>query len=163
MRLLLRSNSHRPLENGSGVEIAASPDTPRRERWQWQVRLLPGGASSADLDQKAATVTAALSRGDGSSSSVEVSTDPEVASATLEVLEPTDTVQLERGLREVLVFVVGRGQARIEDRHLLTELDVLVLEGDDPYVVDVAAVEAATSIAVVRLTAAGTRGIGWVP
>lgn len=163
MRLLVRSNAHRCVDAGV-VEVAASPDTPRRELWQWQVRVLDAPAVRTPADPGVRRVEALLPRGSGTSSTVEVSGDAATVTPSVDVLEVDGPMSLERDLQEVLVLAVGRGRARVEDRHLLGELDVLVLEGDDPFSVTVEpAADTPTSVAVARLQATGARLIGWVP
>lgn len=180
MRLLLRADAHRPVDGG--IEVAASPDTPRREAWQWHVRVVDdrtavggggdgasnpsahrqnGRAEGAPVGPK--VVTVALPRS-GSNSLLEIATDARAVAATAEVVIAGDPVTLDRDEREVVVMIVGQGRARIEGRHSLGELDALVLEGDDPLSVTVEREgEAPTSVGVVRLRSAGERAIGWVP
>ena len=163
MRLLVRSNAHRPVRDGV-LEIAASPDTPRRERWQWQVRVLDGTTDADPAGAGVRRVQTDLQRSDGPSSLVDVRCDETTVTPSVEAIEITAPSTLQRQPQEVLVLLVGRGRVRVEDRHLLEELDVLVLEGDDPMSVTLEpASDSATSLAVARLQAAGSRAIGWVP
>ena len=163
MRLLVRANSHRVVEDGI-TEIAASPDTPRRELWQWHVRVLEAGNAPAPGDGQGNRTSAALTRGSGSQSLVEVSVDPVAADPAVEVIELHDPREVTRDLQEVVVIVVGRGHVRVEGRHVLGEMDALVLEGDDPFTVSLEQVtDEATSLAIARLHGAGNRAIGWVP
>ncbi|MGB9034984.1 MAG: hypothetical protein WCC45_10745, partial [Paeniglutamicibacter sp.] len=61
MRLLLRANAHR-REPGGGLEIAASPDTRERERWQWDVHLAadPGGQAPLPASVESLVATGAM-------------------------------------------------------------------------------------------------------
>jgi hypothetical protein len=161
MRLLLRSNAHRDVDDGC-LEIAASPDTPRRELWQWDLRLLPADRPEANKPKPVRRVSADLPRGDGSVSRLEVRADPTAAMPSIEVLQVDGLQGISRGPQEVVAVIVGRGLALAEGRHRLGELDVMILEGDDPYVLSLEPQDdAAASVAVVRLEGVGA--IGWVP
>lgn len=176
MRLLLRADAHRPVDGG--IEVAASPDTPRREAWQWYVRVVDDRVGGGDEHDETAPrhngrpqggvnspklVSVTLPRA-GSSSVLEVATDAVAVTATAEVVITGEPLTLERDRREVVVLIVGQGCARVEGRHSLGELDALVLEGDDPLSVTLErGGEASTSVGVVRLRSADERDIGWVP
>ncbi|MEV7648867.1 hypothetical protein [Arthrobacter sp. NPDC089319] len=161
MRLLLRSNSHRDVDDGC-LELAASPDTPRRELWQWDLRLLPADRPQTNNPKPVRRVSAGLTRGDGSVSRLEVCADPTAALPSIEVLQLDGLQRIGRGTQEVVAVVVGRGLTLAEGRHRLGELDVMILEGDDPYDLSLEPQDgAAASVAVVRLEGVGA--IGWVP
>lgn len=154
MRLLLRRNAHRVV--GAEIEIAASPDTPDRERWLWHVRLTEAtGPESASI---------ALNRSDGSVSAVTASVDPAAIVADVRASEPTETVRVVRSAAELVVLVVGAGAVLVEGRHRLAELDALVLAGDELLTV---AVEPrpgeAVSLATVRLRPVTGAQLSWVP
>jgi hypothetical protein len=160
MRLLLRANSHRDVGDGA-LEIAASPDTPRREHWQWDLRLLTDRAPEYPPGPER-RIHADLPRGDGSLSRVEVSTDPALVQPSIEVLQVRGRNGINRSPNEVLALILGRGHTLVEGRHRLDELDVMILEGDDPYALSLATNDGATAtVAVVRLRGIGA--IGWVP
>lgn len=172
MRLLLRASAHRQVDGG--VEIAASPDTPRREAWQWHVRVVENGRAEGGCWENGRaeggtgggtdTITLALPRVGGAAAVLEVASDAGASAATADVFITGAAVTLERDQREVLVLIVGQGMARVEGRHLLGELDALVLEGDDPLSVSVEREgDAPTSVAMVRLRSTGGRAFGWVP
>lgn len=178
MRLLLRAAAHRPVRDG--VEIAASPDTPRREAWQWHVRVVDGRQGAARDDHGVAMtepedqrspaeasprrITLELPRGEDGSGVLVVASDAYAVKASAEVVITGGATTLRRDRHEVVVLVVGQGRARVEGRHSLAQLDALVLEGDDPLDVTVEREgDARTSVAVVRLESAGERAIGWVP
>lgn len=157
MRLLLRANSHRSAPDGT-VEIAASPDTPRRERWEWHLRL-----SDSTNDVRAGTTTAAvkLDRRDGPAV-LTLTSDPAVVLPQAGLLDLP--AELTRTERELVLLVVGSGTVRAEGRHLLSELDALVLAGDDPLQIELEQASAdAASVALIRLEPAGAASIGWVP
>ena len=171
MRLLLRSNSHRDIDDGC-LELAASPDTPRRELWQWDLRLLPADRpqthkfpadrAQANNPKPVRRVSAGLPRGDGSVSRLEGCADPNAAMPSIEVLQLDGLQRIGRGPQEVVAVVVGHGLTLAEGRHRLGELDVMILEGDDPYDLSLEPQDgAAASVAVVRLEGVGA--IGWVP
>lgn len=161
MRLLLRANSHRDL-GSAGLEVASSPDTSGREQWQWHLRLDdPRTAPETGAQVRIAHTT--LARGDGSSSVVTLSTDPERVTGRIETLEADATAPLGREERELVTLVVGRGEVLVERRHRLAELDVLVLEGDDPYEVSIEPVDGPAVLAVARLEPVDATRIAWVP
>lgn len=159
MRLLLRASSHRTAADGA-VEIASSPDTPRRERWQWSLRLTDTAA-----EESTATATAAVTlHRPGGPAVLVVTADPAVVVPHAELLDLTAPAEVTRTEGEVVVLVVGAGLVRAEGRHVLGELDALVLAGDDPLRLTVEQASANTaSVAQVRLHPADGGGIAWVP
>jgi hypothetical protein len=160
--LLLRAGAHRPVDGG--VEVAASPDTPRREAWQWHVRVLEGRSGHGEEQADVERLTLSLPRSGGLPAVLEVSCDPDAAAARAEVVISGEPVTLERDVHEVTVLVVGQGGVRVEGRHLLHELDAMVLEGDDPLRPELERVgEEPTSVAVVRLRSTASQPISWVP
>lgn len=162
MRLLLRANSHRPLD-GAGLELASSPDTAGRELWQWQLRL-DAAQAAPPVRTHVAVAQSELARSDGEFSALSLSTDPTCVTAQIETLEVNGLGWLERDERQLVALVVGRGRVLVERRHLLAELDVLVLEGDDPFAVSLerGGDEPAT-LGVARLDPVGATRIAWVP
>jgi hypothetical protein len=158
MRLLLRRNSHRTVDGA--VEIASSPDTPLRERWQWHLRISPADARPAD----ATTTVTELDRGRGAVSLVTISVDPVLVAADVSHLELGEPRRLERPEEELVVLVIGSGVALVEGRHLLNELDAMVLAGDDPLEVELERASAEpVSLAVVRLSSVDDSSVAWVP
>jgi hypothetical protein len=162
VRLLLRANSYDADDTG-GTRIAASPDTPGRERWQWELGIAqthpPGDDSDGGHIQ-----SVRLLRSADSTTRVVLTADPRAVSAALATLDLSEPAHLARDPRELLALVVGRGVALAEGRHVLGELDTVVLAGDDPTDVRVEQIsEEPVSLAVVRLRPAGTDGLAWVP
>lgn len=157
MRLLLRANSHRVTEDGS-LEVAASPDTPDREPWRWNIRI-----EDADLGSNATDQEIRLEDSHGTVRLLQVSTDPESAQALVEVHDVASRIVVRRQPAELLVLLVHRGEAMIESRHLLAEMDALVLEGNDPVEVSVDSLTHPLGLAVVRLRPNGGRPLAWVP
>lgn len=163
MRLLLRANSHRLVDPGV-TELAAAPDTPLRERWQWHLRLHDCVPEAAE-----GSVIRTVRRGDGGSQVLEVTADPGIARPDTELIEAGSRVEVRRAAEELLVLVVHRGAALVEQRHLLAELDAMVLEGDDPLSVSVDPADSVDSghsplgVAVVRLTPTNPGPLAWVP
>jgi hypothetical protein len=154
MRLLLRRNAHRVI--GDEVEIAAAPDTPDRERWQWHVRVTEAPGSGA--------TAVALNRENGSVSALTVATDPAAVVAEVHATEPAETVRVVRSAGELVVLVVGAGAVLVEDRHLLTELDAMVLAGEEPLAVVVEPQAGSlVSLATIRLSSATGQYLSWVP
>lgn len=162
MRLLLRSNAHRPIEGG--WEVAASPDTPNREVWQWDLRLVRPHAAVPEPTPGSECQAITLPGDDGSALTLQLTCDPTRVAAKAEVMIAGGPTTIERDVRELTVLVVGQGRARVEGRHLLGALDAMVLEGDDPLALDVErAGEHPTSVGVVRIRSAVPQPISWVP
>lgn len=162
MRLLLRANAHQETDDGLGVQIAASPDTPRREQWQWHLRVVSEGSAVGAVPQHARLVSAELPRSDGQAWRVELSADPAAAAPGIDVVRVGGKRWIERGIHEVVVVLAGHGTALVEGRHLLGEMDALILEGDDPLGFSVEPGDGMpVSVAVARLH--GTGALGWVP
>ena len=160
MRLLVRSSAHRRLEGG-GAEIAASPDTPGRERWLWDLRL---DDPTTDGPDGAVRREATLRRGSEEVSRVALDVDPDRVVGEVDVHHLTEVTGLTRHVGELVAIFVGRGQVRVEGRHVLGELDALILEGDDP--LDVALEsepEGEASVAVARVRYVDGSRVAWVP
>ncbi|WP_146755186.1 hypothetical protein [Arthrobacter sp. AQ5-05] len=163
MRLLLRANAHR-REPGGGMEIAASPDTRERERWQWDVHLAadPVGEAPLPASVESLVATGAMALADGSLVHVVARSAPAEAVPSVEIHHLADAMELCRGLHEVMLVVAGGPGLLVEGRHRLERLDALVLEGDDPLTLPLEADGAGPiPIAVIRLK--GTGQLGWVP
>lgn len=160
----MRSGAQREAAPGVSV-VAASPDTPNRERWQWQASIVEGADDVPDLPDEAKVVTLPLGHSlyGVEPAVLHVAADPEWA------LPHVDRVALERATvisrrpDEVAVLLVDRGEAVVEGRHRLGIGDVLVLEGDDPLDFSVEGVSATAGMAMARLAAPEGRPIGWVP
>ncbi len=157
MRLLLRANAHR-RNDGGPIEIAASPDTPNRERWQWHIRL-----EEVDPGLYAAEQGVPLLGGNGRQRLLQVATDLETTRSEVEVHQLERALVIQRPRADLLVLLVHQGEALIEHRHRLAELDALVLEGEDPLEVSVEATTVPAGISVVRLRPTTDRPLAWVP
>jgi len=157
VRLLLRANAHRRTDEG-GIEVAASPDTPNRERWQWHIRL-----DEVESGLKTPKKGVPLLGDNGRQWLLQVSTDIESTRAEVEVHQIEHPMMIQRPRADLLVLLVHQGQALIERRHRLAELDALVLEGDDPLEVSVEGTTVPMSLSVVRLRPTADRPLAWVP
>jgi len=157
MRLLLRANAHRRSDEGS-IEVAASPDTPDRERWQWHIRLV-----EVEPGQNPPEKGVRLADGEGNQRLLQVSTDVETTRAEVVVHEVEQPMVIHRPSTDLLVLLVHQGEALIEHRHRLGELDALVLEGDDPLEISVEPTTVPAGISIVRLSATADRPLAWVP
>lgn len=162
MRLLLRANSHRSEPDG-GIEVAASPDTRERERWQWDVRLARHGVPALrPPPSEALGAVGELPLTDGGALQVMVRSAPEAAAPSVEILHVTSLRELRRQVQEVMILVSGGPGLLVEGRHLLGPVDALVLEGDDPFLVPIEAPgDLGSTVAVIRLQ--GRTALGWVP
>ncbi len=157
MRLLLRANTHRRTADGT-IEVAASPDTPHRERWQWHLRVV-----EVEPGDRTPTTGIPLPGGDDRQRFLQVATDAETTRAEVEVHTVERPLTIHRPATDLVVLLVTRGAALIEHRHRLGELDALVLEGDDPLEVSVQGTTAPPGIAIVRLRPTTDRPLVWVP
>lgn len=157
MRLLLRANAHRRTDEG-GIEVAASPDTPHRERWQWHIRL-----DEIETGDHTPEQGIRLVGGDGTHRLLQVATDAETTRAEVEVHEVGLPLVITRPPTDLLVLLVHRGEALVEDRHRLAELDAMVLEGDDPIEVRVEGTAGPAGLSVIRLRPTTDRPLAWVP
>lgn len=167
MRLLMRRGSQRAPAEGVTV-VAASPDTPQRERWQWQASVVEGGQEESgvpDVPVYAHVVTLPLGRSVyGTDPAVlHVAADPDHAIADVGRIDLDEPATLTKRIDEVAVLLVDRGSVVVEGRHLLGVGDVLVLEGDDPVEISVAERQGPAGVTVARLTPAAGRTLGWVP
>ncbi|MDI3403312.1 hypothetical protein [Streptomyces cavernicola] len=160
MRLVLRANAHRRVAAGCR-EVAASPDTPRRERWQWQIRLLTDAEERPEPSPAVRRITEELPGG----ATLEVSADAESVVPAVEFVDPSGAPAVPRAENELVVLIASGGRVLVEDRHLLADSDAMVLEGDDPLQVNLRRPDGAhAQVAVVRLCAAAGHGVlGWVP
>ncbi|RVU23125.1 hypothetical protein EOT10_18910 [Streptomyces antnestii] len=159
MRLVLRANAHRQVAAGCR-EVAASPDTPRREPWQWHVRLLTDAEARSGKPPSAIRVAEALPGG----VTLEVCADSGSATPAVEVVDPSGSPAVDREEDELVVLIASGGRVLVEDRHLLADADAMVLEGDDPLRVSLRRPDGSDSrVAVVRFGAAGRGPLAWVP
>lgn len=160
MRLLLRASSHVPASDGSLV-LAASPDTPGREAWQWYLRLSTGPGEHPD-----GAVAAGLQLPPSAApwTSAELATDPDAVRPELDLLDVSSRAALQRGAAEVTVLVAVDGDLTVEGRHRMSRLDALVLEGDDPLTVGLEPHEgSAANVLVARVVAPRDGMLRWVP
>lgn len=161
MRLLLRSNSYAADETG-GTRIAASPDTPGREHWQWELGI--NASHCDDNSDEKRTQSVQLPRPDDSMAQLVLTADPREVSATLAARDLPEPVSLSREPGELLALVIGCGVALLEGRHVLADLDTVVLAGEDPTDVRIEQIsEEPVALAVIRLKPAGTGSLAWVP
>lgn len=152
--MLLRESSYRPVEGG--CEVAASPDTPGRETWTWQVRLL---GAEGPVGEAALALPAA--RG-GVQRRMEIRTDERV-SAVVGTAIIGDEQSVRRHHDELLLVVVGSGAVRVDGRHVLLAGDALVSEGDDPAPTLERKGDESALVAEVRLRCSSGAALNWVP
>ena len=160
--MLLRSpdaitEDHR---SAAGVELAASPDSPARERWLWDVRLESAAAPMTEaLDVASLEVTGA-NRG---IHFINVRFDPAeiVASIAVEVLDAESELRRPEG--EIWITIIEAGAVH-DGSFLVKTGDVLVWEGDDPLTVTLRpADDAMAQIAVVKIGRRDGSTLRWVP
>lgn len=162
MQMLLRSpaaivGDHR---SAPGVELAASPDSPARERWLWDVRLESQAAASGEASDAASLEVTGAGRG---IHFINVRFEPAeiVASIGVEVLDAE--AEFTRPEGEIWITIVESGA--LHDRSFLVKAgDVLVWEGDDPVTVALRpADEGRVEIALVKIGRRDGRTLRWVP
>lgn len=159
MRLLVRSNAHRQLAGG-GAELASSPDTMGREQWRWDLRL--EGVPEARTEM--ARQRAVPRQGRPDAAPLVLTFDPTQVSVHLDVLDVAAGTRLDRLVGELLVIVADAGNLLVEKRHRLQELDVMVLEGDDPLFVAITPDDGTTAhAAIARISSVDGTRIAWVP
>lgn len=160
----MRRGSQREAAPGVTV-VAASPDTPRRERWLWQASVVEGVDEVPGVPAGATVATLPLGRSVyGLDRAVlHVAADAEHAIPSVDRVDLAATRTVTRREDEVSVLLVDDGEVVVEGRHHLRPGDVLVLEGDDPLTFTVAAEREKSALAMARLAAPSGRLIGWVP
>ena len=158
MKLLLRANAHRPVDGV--VEIASSPDTPRREPWQWSLRT----ASPVGVDGNSHTISATLDPSGDPGERLALSIDPDRVSGEMSPVDLSSPTVVRRSADELIMLVVGRGTALLDRAFLLTPLDTMVLAGDDPLEISVSQASAEpASLVMVRLRSVDSDEVSWVP
>lgn len=163
----MRRGAQREVAQGVTV-IAASPDTPHRERWIWQVSVIegtnevpgpPAGATAVTLPLEGPVYYPGLG-----SAALHVAADANYAIASVARVDLTTPQTLTREVDQVRVLLVDAGQIVVERRHYLDAGDALVVEGDDPLSFTVADARGeGSALAVATLAAPAGRLIGWVP
>ena len=154
MQLLLRRAAQAGLVDGSPSEavLAASPDSLARAAWLWDVRVVvPARGQVAAYD----------GAGVGEHDLV-VRTAEGVVVAEQSRLELAAPTRLTRSRDELWLALVETGAATI-GAFALAPGDVLVWEGDDPTVVDLAPTGPATAVALVALRRLDGAQLRWVP
>src|SRR5262245_7792528 len=126
MKLLLRANAHRPVDGV--VEIASSPDTPRREPWQWSLRTAPPGISEVGSH----TISANLDPTGDLPEQLALSIDPDRVSAEMSPVDLSSPTSVRRSADELIMLVVGHGTALLDRDFLLRRLDAMIVAGEDP-------------------------------
>ena len=158
MRLLVRANSHRHVA-ADVIEVASSPDTPKREGWLWSVRI--GGQGPLDDRAEGAEVVQ-LADELNPAGTVVLAYDPSVVEGALERFD-LESGPVRRDRREVAVLVAATG-ALVEGRLRLRPGDAMVLEGDDAMEVSVEGVEGGSPrVVVARLGYVDGSRMAWVP
>lgn len=157
MQLLLRQPARFLDSTGEPSEVAASPDSPGRERWQWDVRLERSSVAGPDA------VSSHLAGAGVGDHYVNVRFDPEVVRAVIERLVIDADDVLVRDEAELWVAVLESGRMT-EGVFAVDPGDVMVWEGDDPLRIPVTALDAhETEIVLVRLRRRDGRVLRWVP
>lgn len=162
MQMLLRSPAVLVEDHPAtaGVELAASPDSPARERWLWDVRLESQAAASGEASDVASLEVTGAGRG---IHFINARFDPSeiVAAIAVEVLETS--VELSRPEGEIWITIVESGAVH-DGSFLVKTGDVLVWEGDDPLTVTLRpGDEGQAQIAIVKIGRRDGSTLRWVP
>ena len=157
MQLLLRQPALALLDTHTSAEVAASPDSPGRERWQWDVRLERTSVGAHD-----ALSSRLVGAGVGDHY-VNVRFDPEVIEAEMARLSIARRQTLERDARELWVAIVESG-SMVEGVFDVLPGDVAIWEGDDPVRIALGSTgDGAAEIVLVRIRRRDGRDLRWVP
>lgn len=184
--MVLRAATHRFDELSGESELAAGPDTPDRERWSWELRLLAAdptgpGRCWATTGLIRAQQMISLRRSDRSGAVLVLRGDPDLVDSSLRQEPVSGEIQLSREPGELTILVAAGGSVLVAGIHLLGELDALVVEGDDLLAFSVVPVPdgadgpdwgsnqdtanagSATILAVARLVSRSREHLRWVP
>ena len=162
MRLLLRQEVHRPC--AAGHEIAAGPDSPRRERWLWDVRLYTARPGTEEgVSTSVRELPPPAPPGLETARYVGVRHRTGVIEAAVESLKISGSHRFERAGGELWVLLCQAG-ILTEGRRTVGPGDALILEGDDPLTVRVSSAGGRpASVVLVRLSRADGSNLRWVP
>jgi hypothetical protein len=154
MQLLLRRAAQTGLAASATGEavLAASPDSLARAAWLWDVRVVARGSGQA-----AAYDGAGVGEHD-----LVVRTAEGVVVAEQSRLELAAPTRLTRPRDELWLALVETGAATT-GAFAVAPGDVLVWEGDDPTVVDLAPTGPGTAVALVALRRLDGAQLRWVP
>ncbi len=162
MQMLLRSpaaiiEDHRSV---AGVELAASPDSPARERWLWDVRLESEEAPMTEASDVESLEVTGAGRG---IHFINVRFDPEEIVASIGVERLDLESEFSRPAGEIWITIIESGA--VHDRSFLVMTgDVLVWEGDDPLTVTLRpADEGRAEMAIVKIGRRDGSTLRWVP
>lgn len=157
MQLLLRQPARTLLLQSDEAEVAASPDSPGRENWQWDVRLSRRPATGPGA------LTTILEAADVGATHVNVRFDAEVIEAEMERCVVDDVQVLWRDEADLCVAIMESG-AMSEGIFQVRPGDVMVWEGDDPRSIALAPLGiGAAEFVLVRIRRQDGRDLRWVP
>ena len=157
MQLLLRQPAQRLLLHADEAEVAASPDSPGRESWQWDVRLASVPVSGPG------SLTTSLDAGGIGVQHVNVRFDVEVIDAEMERRVVDDVQVLWRDEMDLCVAIMESG-AMSEGVFDVVPGDVMVWEGDDPRSIALAPLGGRPAeFVLVRIRRQDGRALRWVP
>lgn len=157
MQLLLRQPAQALRDFDDSTEVAASPDSPGRERWQWDVRLERTAVNAPD-----ALSSHLVGAGVGDHY-VNVRFDPDVIEAQMMRMTVPRRETLERDVSELWVAIVENG-SMFEGIFDVAPGDVAVWEGDDPVRIPMGSRgEQDAEIVLVRIRRRDGKVLRWVP
>ncbi|NQW73312.1 MAG: hypothetical protein HQ453_11315 [Actinobacteria bacterium] len=162
MKLLLRSPAASlvAVEADTSLEVAASPDSPARERWMWDVRLESRAAPMTDAMDAVSLEVSGAGRG---IHFVNVRFDATAITAAIDVEVLDGPASLRRPAGELWIAIFEAGAA-YDGPFIVRSGDAVVWEGDDPTSVDLRPIEAVpVQIAVVKLGRHDGSELRWVP
>ncbi|MGI9196287.1 MAG: hypothetical protein ACR2KE_02385 [Candidatus Nanopelagicales bacterium] len=157
MQLLLRQPAQRLLLRSEEAEVAASPDSPGRENWQWDIRLSRAPASGEG------SLTTTLEADEVGAHHVNVRFDARVIDAEMERCIVDDIQVLWRDEMDLCVAIMESG-AMSEGIFQVSPGDVMVWEGDDPRSIALAPLGGEPAgFVLVRIRRQDGRALRWVP
>ncbi|MUH45760.1 MAG: hypothetical protein F2793_04530 [Actinobacteria bacterium] len=163
MQLLLRSPARvrdAATDGTASVEVAASPDSPARERWLWDVRLESSAAPMTDAMDAVSLEVSGAGRG---IHFVNARFDASVITAEIRVEILTAPADLRRPEGEIWVAIIEAGELH-DGSFTVRAGDVLVWEGDDPLSVALRPTgHDPVQLAVVKLGRRDGKVLRWVP
>jgi hypothetical protein len=162
VKLLLRSPtaSVDDVAADMSLEVAASPDSPARERWMWDVRLESRAAPMTGAMDAVSLEVSGAGRG---IHFVNVRFDATAITAAIDVEVLDRPASLRRPAGELWIAIFEAGAAH-DGPFIVRAGDVLVWEGDEAIAVELRPIdEVPVQIAVVKLGRRDGSELRWVP
>lgn len=145
------------LRASGEAEVAASPDSPGRENWQWDVRLAREPAEGPG------SLTTTIDAVEVGAAHVNVRFDAGVVQAEMGRYIVNDVQVLWRDEMDLCVAIMESG-VMSEGIFMVTPGDVMVWEGEDPRSIALAPLGSRPAeFVLVRIRRQDGRALRWVP